>query len=171
MNNISISQVDICSLSIDAIVNAANGSLCGGGGVDGAIHRAAGPELLAECRTLGRCLSGEVKMTLGYNLPAKYIIHAVGPVWYGGGKNEESLLKSCYINSLEIAYKNGLRSIGFPGISCGAYRFPLPKACRIAIDTVRSFLRTHEDMVVIFACFDTKLERELNKALRLSCSS
>jgi len=173
MHAIEILQADITTLKVDAIVNAANGSLCGGGGVDGAIHRAAGKELLAECRTLGGCDTGFAKITRGYNLPAKYIIHAVGPVWYGGHKDEEKLLASCYRECLRIAAEHELTSIAFPAISCGAYRFPIPRACEIAFAEVNTFMQTKPCIEkVLFACFDGKLERALqeasNKALKNS---
>ncbi len=150
---IQLLQADISQLEVDAIVNAANTTLLGGGGVDGAIHRAAGPELLKECRTLNGCATGQAKITAGYLLPAKYVIHTVGPVWHGGNHNEENLLRDCYINSLKLADENGLRSVTFPNISTGVYRFPKEKAAKIAVDTVRNFSAKSVEEV-IFACFD-----------------
>lgn len=166
MQKITVIQGDITEIKVDAIVNAANVSLCGGGGVDGAIHRAAGKELLVECRTLGGCRTGFAKITKGYNLPAKYIIHTVGPVWYGGHKKEAVFLASCYRESLQMAVDNQLTSIAFPAISCGAYGFPIDKACRIAVGEVVQFLKKSEFKIkVIFVCFDDKLERVISSEL------
>jgi len=144
MTEVEILKGDITKLKVDAIVNAANRSLLGGGGVDGAIHRAAGKELLAECQTLNGCETGQSKITKGYNLPAKYVIHTVGPVWYGGNKNERELLKSCYLTALNLAKDNGIKTIAFPAISCGVYRFPLEEACNIAMNTVKEFISNND---------------------------
>ena len=150
----SACQADITRLEVDAIVNAANESLLGGGGVDGAIHRAAGPELLAECRQIGGCPTGEARITRGYRLPARYVIHTVGPVWHGGGEGEAELLASCYRRSLELALAHGIRTVAFPAISCGVYGYPLHKAVGIAVDETRGFLERHDEIEqVIFACF------------------
>ncbi len=151
---IEIVAADITKLELDAIVNAANTSLLGGGGVDGAIHRAAGPELGDECRTLGGCSTGEAKITKGHGLPADWVIHTVGPVWHGGKADEDQLLAGCYRNSLELARQHQIRSIAFPSISTGAYRFPFELAAKIAIETVTEFLESDDEIrKVVFCCF------------------
>jgi len=155
MGNIEIVRGDVTKLDVDAIVNAANTTLLGGGGVDGAIHRAAGPELLAECQTLGGCRPGEAKITRGYRLPARYVIHTVGPIWRGGKRGEPETLANCYRSSLQIAVENGIKTIAFPAISCGAYGYPIPDAAQIAVKTTRDFLGSADDIdKVIFALWD-----------------
>jgi O-acetyl-ADP-ribose deacetylase (regulator of RNase III) len=160
-----ITQADITTLQVDAIVNAANCTLLGGGGVDGAIHRAAGPQLLVECMTLGGCKTGDAKITRGYNLPANFVIHAVGPVWRGGEKGEPELLANCYRRSLELAHEKGLKSIAFPCISTGIYRFPPDRAARIAVRTVQETLAGLDASIdVTFCCF-SKADRNIYEAI------
>jgi O-acetyl-ADP-ribose deacetylase len=163
---VSLLQGDITKLQVDAIVNAANTSLLGGGGVDGAIHRAAGPELLAECRTLGGCPTGEAKITAGYRLPAKYVIHTVGPIWGGGDGGEPELLALCYRNSLALATRHQVRKIAFPAISCGIYGYPIPDACGIALRETLAYLDTNElPESVTFVCFGREIYDAYRAAL------
>ena len=165
-DRIEIHNGDITKLKVDAIVNAANTSLLGGGGVDGAIHPAAGPELLEFNRKLGGCPTGKAKISPGFKLLAKYIIHTVGPVWSGGNNNEDELLESCYRNSLRLAVENGVKTIAFPAISTGVYHFPLERATKIAVDEVKKFLDKNESIEkVVFICFDDKTYQVYKKFL------
>lgn len=167
MSRIEIIQGDITKQAVDAIVNAANCSLLGGGGVDGAIHRAAGPELLAECRTLHGCETGKAKITRGYRLPAKYVIHTPGPVWRGGTHHEDELLASCYRSCLALADENGCKTVDFPSISTGVYAFPVERAAGIAIRTIEAFLADHPAIErVRMVCFDSRTRAAYDAALR-----
>ena len=165
-SKIDIVRGDITKRAVDAVVNAANTTLLGGGGVDGAIHRAAGPELLAECRTLGGCKAGEAKITRGYRLPARFVIHTVGPIWRGGQDGEPETLANCYRNSLQVAVENGIKTIAFPAISCGAYGYPLQEAAQIAVKTTREFL-TAEDKInkVIFVLWNDDIYEAYRRIL------
>lgn len=168
----SVVVADITTLDVDAIVNAANETLLGGGGVDGAVHRAAGRELLEECRTLGSCPTGEARITRGYRLPARHVIHTVGPVWHGGAHHEDELLASCYRRSLEIARDNDLGSLAFPAISTGVYRFPPDRAATIAVRTVRDFLAEHDvPLRVVFCCYSDASATAINVGLKAAADS
>lgn len=165
-DRIQILLGDITTQSVDAIVNAANCSLLGGGGVDGAIHRAAGPELLAECRSLHGCETGKAKITRGYCLPAKHVIHTPGPVWHGGAHKEDALLASCYRSCLALASENGCKTLAFPSISTGVYHFPLERAARIAIETICEYLSSHPEIVQVrMVCFDARTKAYYDAAL------
>lgn len=167
IDRLEVREADITKLDVDAIVNAANQSLLGGGGVDGAIHRAAGPDLLEECRTLGGCPTGQAKITKGYRLPAKFVIHAAGPRYRDGHHGEPDLLASCYTESLRLAAANNVRSIAFPAISCGIYGYPIPDAARIAVRTVAEFLATDQSIDrVILACFGREVLDAYELALK-----
>jgi len=157
-SKIEVQKADITTLSVDAIVNAANTTLLGGGGVDGAIHRAAGPELFDECYQIGGCPTGEARLTKGYRLPAKFVIHTVGPVWTGGERGEPELLASCYRSVFNLARENGISSLAFPAISCGVYRFPVDRAVKIAVaETVAELISSDAVQKVIFACFGDEI--------------
>jgi O-acetyl-ADP-ribose deacetylase (regulator of RNase III) len=169
MTALKLVHSDITKLAVDAIVNAANPTLMGGGGVDGVIHRAAGAQLQVECRTLGGCPTGEAKITQGYQLPAKYVIHTVGPIWRGGQNDEAKLLANCYINTLTVALQNGIQTIAFPAISCGAYGYPWQEAVEIAVSTTLAFIEQHPDIAIIyFVVYNESLseiyENELKKS-------
>ena len=168
-SKIAVLKTDITTLAVDAIVNAANESLLGGGGVDGAIHRAAGPELFDECYQIGGCPTGEARLTKGYKLPARFVIHTVGPVWSGGERGEPELLKSCYQSVFKIARENGIRSLAFPAISCGVYRFPVDRAVKIAVaETVAELVSSDAIQKVIFACFGDEVFQAYQRAVDLA---
>jgi len=165
---IKLLKGDITQLEVDAIVNAANTSLLGGGGVDGAIHRAAGSELLEECKTLGGCATGQAKVTKGYQLPAKYIIHTVGPVWRGGAKGEAKQLSSCYVATFKLALEHKIKTIAFPAVSCGIYGFPIAQAALIAVKETANFLEQHPEMEAVdFVCFSDEVYEAYQQALSL----
>lgn len=165
MDRFKVIQGDITTLEVDAIINAANSSLLGGGGVDGAIHRGAGPQLKAECKQLGGCRTGNAKKTKGYNLPVKWIIHTVGPVWQGGGNNEDQLLADCYRNSLGLAVELGAKTIAFPSISTGAYGFPLERAAKIAVREIGDFLKRDQSIKeVVLVAFDSVTQQQYRQA-------
>jgi O-acetyl-ADP-ribose deacetylase (regulator of RNase III) len=168
LSRLELLRTDITTLAVDAIVNAANSTLLGGGGVDGAIHRAAGPGLLAECRTLGGCPTGEARITRGHRLPARHVIHTVGPVWHGGDRGEAELLASCYRSSLRLAVDNGICSIAFPAISCGIYGYPIGAACRIAVSETAKFVQTAPSIErVLFTAFGADVYDGYEHALSL----
>lgn len=168
MTTFEVVHGDITRLAVDAIVNAANSSLLGGGGVDGAIHRAAGPELVAACRLLGGCSTGDAKITPGFRLPAKYVIHTVGPVWRGGTQGEPELLASCYRRSIEVALKNSVRTIAFPAISCGIYGYPVDAAAEIAVRSTQGALADREEIErVLFVAFGADVRQALERSLRM----
>lgn len=164
--SIDVYSGDITTLAVDAIVNAANSSLLGGGGVDGAIHRAAGPGLLEECRGIGGCPTGEARITGGHDLPARHVIHTVGPVWHGGTQGEPELLASCYRNAMALARAHGVESIAFPAISCGVYGYPIHQACSIAVQTLREELEEHPQVQVTLVAFDPDVAAAMTRAVQ-----
>lgn len=164
-SKIKLTRGDITKLAVDAIVNAANTSLLAGAGVCGAIHRAAGPELLKECEGLGGCATGQAKLTKGYHLPAKFVIHTVGPVWHGGTEGEPELLSSCYKSCFDLAHQHGIKTIAFPAISCGIYGYPLSQASLIAVKSATDYLKKHQDLTIYFVCFDDAVYSAYQKAL------
>ena len=169
MSHIQVIEADITSLKVDAIVNAANETLLGGGGVDGAIHRAAGPELLEACRGLNGCKTGQAKITPGFQLPARFVIHTVGPVWHGGSQNEEALLRSCYAESMKLAAQNDVSAIAFPAISCGVYRYPVAKACKIALNEIRRQLPGCPKLEQVYlVCFDEQMKNAYQHEMKAS---
>jgi len=166
MTELLIKKTDITTLDVDAVVNAANPSLRGGGGLDGAVHRTAGPELADYCLTLSDCIPGEARLTPGFNLIARHIIHTVGPIWHGGKRGEAQMLESCYTRSLSLALKHEIKTIAFPAISCGAHGYPFDAASKIAVDSVCNFIAEHDDFeTIIFACFSDEMEAAYKKSL------
>jgi O-acetyl-ADP-ribose deacetylase (regulator of RNase III) len=171
LDRLAVVQGDITRLEVEAVVNAANTSLLGGGGVDGAIHRAAGPELLAECRTLGGCATGDAKITRGYRLPARWVIHTVGPIWHGGQHGEDELLASCYRRCLALVREHNIESVGFPSISTGAYGFPLERACRIALGEILAYLGAADSAAAVTVVCFSRTDYDTYQAVRAELST